>query len=632
MFFVQPKRFFSKIRYYIGSFRKARQRKVLLLSIVNTMMRFPRSLFFFSLRLSKHLFTFLPDRLKLFLRQRLSPLNKKKIGVRRYLHPELSLEELFIELKLKDINYIILRWFESFPIVKEGEDIDLLVDDKDLLKLADLFVYYPAGQAFDIYSVSGMSGANYKNVPYYPPHLAKKILESRVWFKKIYAVPDPEHHFLSLAYHAIFHKGQNSGLNHEKHPHIVTPDHDYARILQLLAQEAMIECESYSFNDLYNYLKTNNWAPEHDTLRILSASDPWLRALLPELSPKYEGELMAFVVREWALENNKLDVILKLLRDAKLDILTVHKLSQMEKENAKLRLRGGKWDQGPYPVSGGHPVCFIVCYDYHPEPPSPRESNQYPFVKNRHVFLKHKIRDYINAELLLFRQTNCIHSADDEFEAWEYLRCIAPTHLDNIKAQVELRQQRYATNYPVLKLYETNRTRAKVELIDYYGQRAVKKTFKIGCERFCEREAFAYSYFSQKLPTVPRLLERDSNYVIIPWYENILEQLPQLEKEQVIRTHGKTIIDSMRLFFEEGYALIGFYAGNLIITPTGEVRLVDFEFLYKYKTMPESFLTSYDIKGIPRFFDGDLPAGLQGKGHTYNNTWRPILGPLKQYL
>ena len=81
----------------------------------------------------------------------------------------------------------------------------------------------------------------------------------------------------------------------------------------------------------------------------------------------------------------------------------------------------------------------------------------------------------------------------------------------------------------------------------------------------------------------------------------------------------------MRCFYENGYAIIGFYPGNLIITPEGELKIIDFEFIYKYQSVPSEFRLSYDLVGIPTDFDGDLPRGTTGKSHTYENTWRDFL-------
>ena len=328
------------------------------------------------------------------------------------------------------------------------------------------------------------------------------------------------------------------------------------------------------------------------------------------------------------MRHNKLEVIVSKLREARLDVLMTIILDPAQIQSASTAIRGGKWDKGPYPVSGGPPAAMIVCYDYHPKPPSSAVLKTHPYVKNENVLVKHAIRDYLNQEMLLFFHTNCIHSADDEAEAWLYLENVLPSRVDQIRREVYARRDAYKTGYPVLHLYDSIRSRAKIELIEFRGQRAVKKTFKVGMERFAEREAFAYRTFSRLISTVPPLLEQGPNYVIIPWFENLLEGVTSVERHTLIRSHADSVLQSMRTVFEQGYALIGFHPGNLLITPENDLKLIDFEFLYEYESRPETFSESYDIVGIPRDFDGDLPRGLPDEGHTFANTWLPIFGDI----
>lgn len=623
--------FFSKYKRVFISLRHPRQRRVAALRILNPLVTFPRKLFSLIMRMLGYVVReTLPDRIKAIFYAALNFKNKKKFKVRRFLHPKLSLEDFFKELKKRDIEYVILRWFDDLPIIKDGEDIDILIGDQFLDSINDLFGFDPRKQAFDIYSVSGISGTDYKQVPYYPPHLAQKILQSRRWSKKLYAVPDSKDHFFSLAYHVVFHKGERSGIPNRNYPNVFKSDHDYMEHLKVLAKKIGIQQSFNDFDELFELLKTAGWAPELDTMRILAREDLWLKKIVP-VSTDIEGEenLLIFVVREWAILNDKMEVIITKLEESYLDVLAIKILDPDEKERALRMIRGGKWDKGPYPVSGGPPSAFIICYDYHPQSPSKAVKEIYPFIKNEHVLVKHIIRDYLNDENFAFHHTNPIHSADDEHEAWLYIQHVLPSYLGKIREKVEGRRREYCTQYPVLHLYKSNRTRAKVEKIDFNGVPAVKKTFKPGNERFAEREAFVYENFSNKLSTIPPLLKKDKNYIIIPWYDDMLKKLTDNRKRKEIKRHQKDVFETMRTFFENGFALIGFYPGNLLITPEHELKVIDFEFLYEYKIKPETFSLSYDIAGIPKDFEGDLPKGSYGKGHTYNNTWRPIFGSAK---
>ena len=133
--------------------------------------------------------------------------------VERYIDPAMGVERFFSVLNDRGVRYTVLRWFEDFPYLTQGNDVDLLVDDDDLPKIRDLFVTLPTGIHCDVYAVSALQGASYrKGVPLYPSHLARQILDTSVRYKDTYRVPDPKHYFLSLAYHAVYHWAEASGL------------------------------------------------------------------------------------------------------------------------------------------------------------------------------------------------------------------------------------------------------------------------------------------------------------------------------------------------------------------------------------------------------------------------------------
>ena len=136
--------------------------------------------------------------------------------VNRYIDPTLDIEELFSIFNDRGIRYTVLRWFEDIPYLTKGDDVDMLVHDDDLAKIKDLFVILPTGIPCDIYACrlspdqapqrrlplsleagSGNSGYQYSVQGYY-------------------RVPDTKHYFLSLAYHAVYHKAEPSGLPYSK--------------------------------------------------------------------------------------------------------------------------------------------------------------------------------------------------------------------------------------------------------------------------------------------------------------------------------------------------------------------------------------------------------------------------------
>lgn len=625
------KKLCHRILRRLYALRKKRERRILFFGITNFTIRAVRKIIrsCFSV-IEKIALAILPSSLKIKLYPVLKKFSRHRPQARRYIKTGLTIEDFFTELKKRDIQYVILRWFDDLPRINAGEDLDILIADNDISRISDLISdINNNNQQLDIYSVSGLSGTNYRAVPYYPPRLGKVIIEHRIWHKDIFAVPDSKHHFLSFAYHVIFHKGQKSGLPTAKNiAAFDTGDHDYKADLLRLSKQADISLNDINFENVHAILQQEKWTPELDTLRILSRNDPLLQALLPskETHINKDGELLVFVVRQWALDHHKLDFIKAILEENLLDIIDVKILGEDEITRATNLIRGGKWDQGPYPVSGGRPAALIMAYDYAPIPPSDEVRKLYPYVGNANILIKHKIRDQLNAERILFHHTNCIHSADDETEAWHYIEHVLPSKTDHIKDAVKKRRDIFKTDYPVLHIYKANGTRAKTEKIDFNGQIAVKKTFRLGCERFAEREAFAYKTFNPLIDTIPPLLDSGPNHIVIPWYDNILPELSSADKKETIHRHTDGILKTLRCFYDHGYAIIGFYPGNLIITKDNDLKIVDFEFLYPYETKPEKFSHSYDLAGTPKNFDGDLPRGTRGKGHTFQNTWRPYMG------
>ena len=363
--------------------------------------------------------------------------------VRRYVDRKMGRDEFFNILNRRRIRYVVLRWFEDLPDWPSNEDMDLLVHDDDLGKIDDLFVCYPRTIPCDIYSVTAISGWN--NLPYYPPHIAELILRERVFWKELCYVPCREHHFLSLVYHVVFHKAEASGFPFAEDVGGVTAvsDHRYTETLSKLAHR--LECPfRSSLQEMYILLRDRGWIPPIGTFRKLAERSEWLRSVLTEeVHETYNGELMLFTVREWAVQNGWMGFIMDWLRTKRdmLEVIRVKELDKREQQLASKRIRGGTWGQGPYPVSGGKPSVFVVVYDHNPTPVPEDKKESFPFIRNGHFFLKEEIRYEINRRLLRTKWVNCIHSSDDEIEAWEDLASIScPELIQEVREKVQKRR------------------------------------------------------------------------------------------------------------------------------------------------------------------------------------------------
>ncbi len=578
----------------------------------------------------RHVKKALPENVMSFLKQSkrlrryIDPVPQK---VRRYIDPEMGVEAFFDALNQRNVRYVALRWFEGLPEWPANEDIDLLIDDRDFGKLGDLFVRSPETMPCDLFSVTARS--SYNGLPYYPPYLASSILKNRVLFKDRYYIPSPEDHFFTLAYHVVYHKAEKSGLPLSEHQENEkgAADHPYAEILTELAQRIQLQVRP-TLSDLHDLLDQHDWTPQLDTLRKLAEKSEWLRSLLHANPYKAEdGELLIFIAREWVVENNKLDFIMKCFqkKSEDFDILKVIKLDEAQRQASSLKIRGGEWGRGPFPVSGGRPGVVIAAYDYHPAPVPEEIHLQYPYITDGNILFKHQVRDEVNNRLLWTRRVNCMHSSDDEIEGWEYLKATCAESTQEVREEVQKRRNAYRTSQKVLAVLDHDHARSKVELIEYSPEPAVKKTFKWGRERFCEREKFVYSELSSKHPAIPNLLDAGDHYLIIPYYQNILAEKNDREKDEILASFVKDILDILKFFYKEGFALVEFMPDNFLVTQEQELKIVDFEFLYRYKTQTASFSESFDLAGLPSGFDGDRPCTQKSAWQPYEKTWQAIV-------
>ncbi|MEX2091562.1 MAG: hypothetical protein WD971_02740 [Pirellulales bacterium] len=364
-------------------------------------------------------------------------------ATRRFIPHPLGIEGFFAQLRAIGLQHAVLRWFESLPRIPVGEDLDLLVDDESLSAVHALLDSGPGLQAVDLYSVGGAPGADYQKLPYYPPYLAEQLLKRSVMHRDLCAVPSPRDHFLSLAYHALYHKGTASGLpaNGQSKPTALRPEHDYASILDRLAERLGVDVP-ITLADLDAYLDREGWRPPHDMLVRLSRKNKWLRTLVKHaVEDETDAGLAVFLVRREALARGGVKRAAKLITEHGFQVIETITIDPLRLESIARSIRGGNWGQGPWPVSGGPPVAAIVAYDPAPLRPTRRQRRKFPYLANARLLRKDQIRDAFNAKDLASEHSNVIHSSDNGREARDYLRVIAPERVAEILASVRRPQR-----------------------------------------------------------------------------------------------------------------------------------------------------------------------------------------------
>ncbi|MGD9637077.1 MAG: hypothetical protein AB7G28_23575 [Pirellulales bacterium] len=369
---------------------------------------------------------------------------RPRTGPRRFVPHWLGVTGFFGGLRAAGVRHAVLRWFEHLPQIAPDEDLDLLIDDDALESVGKLLDSGPGIQAVDLYSVYGAPGADYRRLPYYAPSLARQILARSVWHRGLCCVPSPRDHFLSLAYHAVYHKGFASGLSADgrSRSRVKRPEHDYPRILADMARRLALDV-AINIADLDAWLDAQGWRPPHDMLVRLARKNRALRPLVEEIRGEdVDAGFAVFLLRREALARGGVKRAVMLIAEHGFDVLETIAFTPDEVAKIARSLRGGNWGAGPWPKCGGEPVAAIVVHDADPIRPTRGERRKFPFLSNARLLKKDAIRDAFNASRPEAEHCNVIHSSDNGREARDYLKIIAPERVNEILTSVEQVQSR----------------------------------------------------------------------------------------------------------------------------------------------------------------------------------------------
>jgi hypothetical protein len=349
----------------------------------------------------------------------------------RYLHPSLTIADFFSAMNERAIQYAVLDWFDERQEPAEN-DLRILIADNDLNKCNDLFSWRTSAPACTFYTVTGVGSARYRKIPILPPHIASQVLETRQLGTNGYYVPSGHSLAVSFVYHLVFHATSRAFSQDLKQLH-----GKYAHALTRCFSDAGVPAPEMSFSGLHDFLKRYNAVPALDVRRKLAIHDPLLMAMLPSAIPLDNGEVMAFILREWVIKHEYMKLVVDLLRKQQLEIIFADQFTAQQKDRAKNLTRGGRWNRSNHNKDGTDPAAIIVCFDPYPTSPTPEQRQKHPFITNARLNIKRDIRHHIRRRYSPFwSQPSIIHSADDELEAWEYISAILPEHVSLIEHRV----------------------------------------------------------------------------------------------------------------------------------------------------------------------------------------------------
>jgi hypothetical protein len=361
---------------------------------------------------------------------------------------KLGLAGLFGRFHREQIDYTVLRWFESLPEKEPPGDIDLLIADDDLPRVLKMLDNEPAIRPCDLYTPSGLAESRYMKASYYPPEFARRLLANSQLHRNYCRVPNELDYFHSLAYHAVYHKGPRSGLKgsgeFRKRPAGIS--HDFTSILRDMAARLGIDAE-ISLSGLHAYLQRQNLAPSPDFIVRMAAGAPRNR-WLAKLADQAEGDvsvdpgLVVFVIRQSAVDAAVDGTIEKMIECNGFIPLWKKRLAPSEIAHGAACTRGGNWGPGPRDHLGGLPAIVIVAYDPQPLRPTRAQQKRFPRVTNARTLVKEEIRREINRMIAPRPPINGLHSSDYGAEAHHFMSVFAPEVVATINDRIaDLRRE-----------------------------------------------------------------------------------------------------------------------------------------------------------------------------------------------
>jgi len=509
-----------------------------------------------------------------------------------------GVDGLAARLDAASVRYVVLRWFEGLPHLDPGDDIDLLVADDDLGTVRALLGEEPGTLPVDVYSESGIDGSDRLEVACYPPALASGILRRAVVHANGYRVPAPEDHLLSLAYHAIYHKGLHSGLPSSLLPTDPRPAHDYAGELKRLGAACGIELPE-TMEEIDERLAGLGWRPSLDALLRESTANAWVAKRFfpaqPAGPPSELPEPAVFFVRARAAEVLGLDAIARVLERRGFELLVVRDLDEPARTRCAAGARGGNWQRGPWPADGGPPVAIMLVLHSSPSSPSGESRLLYPRLSNAEVLAaKTDLRALVRATLPSDEHFNPVHTSDNELEVWEYLRLALPADVEELRSQIAARRARYRTHDPVRREVHRGR-RSKVEIVTRDGHPMIRKTFVPGHEHLAADEVAALRDLVG-VAGIPDNVTSGEGWLAYPidGHETVWSDRRLLPLRLV-----HAMVDVVHQIHDRGYALVDVRPESFLLDSAGRLTVAGFEMIYRYPGTPPPLASSFSFDGAP---------------------------------
>ena len=550
-----------------------------------------------------------------------------ELQARKYIPYHFTRISFLKKISKSKLNLVILRGFENLKNIKSfDEDIDLLIQEKDI-KLFEKILEDSIGLIpIDLYSDSGETKTSFGGLPYYPKKIAQRILKNKQLNELNFYVPNKLDHLLSFSFHLVFHKSLKSGLSiNRNHKNLFKGKKNYKQHIKLNLKQNQKQINEITLESLSNFLEENDFYPEYDYILKLQhlINDDWFNFLVNKIRDKIDEKyfkvkgITLFLLREKACSNDLMNIIEKRISDFGFFLIKKINIPEKLSESVNSSIRGGKWDIGPYEINAGCPKVCYVLFDPFPVIPRGKFLKQYPHLENKKsIQLKIHLRNEINN--IVPKSLNSIHSSDDFYEAVFYLNKIinSSPKTVNIINHCQIINNSHKTFDNVLIDYSRFAVRSKVELIMLNNQKVIKKTYKNNKLNYLKNEIWFLNKFSHN-SLVPKLITYDSNSLTVEYFKNSIT----LDKTKLKTKH----IIQLQSFFKELYSkkitLLDVNPTNVLIDENDNVKIIDFEYAQSYKIKPNNIQLLYELSHFSPNNVEVYPFGHENIKNAYNKFW-----------
>lgn len=357
------------------------------------------------------------------------------------LHTRLSISEavgvtgLLAFLKNERVAYVVQRFFRDLPSLgRSGGDLDLLIADADEVKVKSFLQAHPGPITVDAWTVSRKS---FNDITYYPPPIARGIIERAVDGPSGSRVPHPLDALHAFIYHVLYHKGVFAGVPSTTCPEAVNkkPENDYLGEIEALATLAgVVFPHPITMETLDTYLASVEWRPKLDTLAKIAPRNVWVWKYHFTAERDQEVGLGIFLIKARAFTNGTAEAMLTTIRSTEGFVILKDKhLSEAEIERVSKELRGGVWHDPRVPEGELLPVHVVLVLD--------ETIARKARAGTSHAVFDQRIRAVKKELRRLYDQGpgSAVHATDNTTETWEYVPVCFPGEEAALRAEVQRR-------------------------------------------------------------------------------------------------------------------------------------------------------------------------------------------------